>query len=113
MKKILWLIPIAAFAAMVYWAWQAQDSLVAGKMPDCAAAPIKKLLRQAIEDAPGNKAAQIKVLDAVDFAAVPGSSDEHRICTAIVFSNAGKETVKFSLEWMTAAKDRIWLQTVP
>lgn len=113
MKKLFWLIPVAAFAAMAYWAWQAQDSFVAGKMPNCGERSVEKLFRQAIEDAPGNKARQIKVLDAVDFATAAGSTDDRRICTVTLFTNAGKENVKFTLEWMTAAKDRIWLQTLP
>jgi hypothetical protein len=114
MKKVGWLITAGIVAWIAFWAWlQMPGGVEVGNMPDCTTAAVQKLLRQAIEEAPGNKARQIKVLDAMDFASAPGSTNDRRICTATLFSNAGKETVKFTLEWMSAAKDKIWLQTVP
>jgi hypothetical protein len=32
-------------------------------------------------------------------------------CEAVLYTNAGRHRVHFTTEWMSAAKDKIWLKT--
>ena len=113
MSKLWWLIPITAFSAISFWAWSAQYSFEVGKMPECNSKAVAALLRQATEDSPRMKAVSGKLFDAIDLADAPGSTIDRRICSATLFTTFGKEPIRFTLEWTTAARDMVWLQSIP
>jgi hypothetical protein len=107
------LIPVVFIASLWAWAGVEQSGIQqAGKMPDCTAKSVAAQLRQAIEESPSAQRTAIKVFDVADVASASDSSEERRVCTAMLFTNGGKRAVRFSLEWMTTSRDRIWLQTI-
>ncbi len=91
-----------------------EPSFMAGTLPACDSPYTRKLLRQTIEQAPASRAVGLEVLrlgfvrhhlDGVrETSQLPA-----RVCEAEVFANAGRRTLGFSLEWISAEKDEVWL----
>jgi hypothetical protein len=88
------------------------DGFEQGKMPACESRVVIGLLKRAIEESPAARVAGLTVADLSDVKLAEGRwDDDKQHCEGIAFTNAGRRKVVFTVEWMKAAKDKIWLQT--
>lgn len=93
-----------------------QDGLFAitpGQMPACDSPVSRRGLRNTITNAPGAKLVGLTVsqIDTVsELASEPASTPDRRVCLATVFTNAGRKLVGFTLTWVNAAKDDVYLE---
>lgn len=87
-----------------------EPAFVAARVPNCGDAIVTQLVKDAIAESPMGAARRVKISDVADAKAMPGSSDEKRLCGALLYSNGGKLNAQFKIEWIGPAKDKIWLE---
>lgn len=101
---------VISFAISLY-AYFSTD-FIAGQMPACDSKGVAALLTQAVNGSPAGKLQGVTVFDVTGALQIPAIDDKQR-CQATLFTNAGKRQATFTLEWMSAAKDKLWLQVEP
>lgn len=85
-----------------------------GEMPSCESKSVMNLLKGSIEGSPAGKLGGLTVAEVMEARRVQGQwTDTKQHCAAALFTNTGKHEVRFTTEWMSADKDKIWLQTEP
>jgi hypothetical protein len=92
--------------AVVVWN-KLNPSFEVGHMPACDAEVAKNLLKSAARN---SSLTRLEVLDISDIRPLEGTSEEKRICGALVFTNAGKRQTTYTIEWKDTAKSEIWLE---
>lgn len=77
-----------------------------GVMPACDARATVNLLTDALAESPAHL--RVDAVREIETLTAPG--EEPRRCRVTAFTSAGKRTLTFHLEWMSASKSEIWLQ---
>ena len=90
-------------------------SFTVGVMPACASTPVRRLLKQAIDEAPGAKQAsavlqRIGAIEETGYVPVGAKGTEVRLCQADIFFNLGRHDVPFTLTWTSSDKDELWIE---
>ena len=92
------------------------NGLVVGQMPECNSKFARELLMKAVHDSPLSKTTGLKILklgDVVDFLKdAPKPPEDHRVCNAQAFTNAGKKMYMFSIKWVDEDKDEVYLEVM-
>jgi len=106
-------LSVAAIAVVVTASlWGSSDSRKVsfrpGEMPGCDQPVVTQLLRNALTESPPGAARNVAVLGVSSIAEKTGGHDR-RVCAATVFTSAGNYQITYTIEWIDAAKDKLWL----
>jgi hypothetical protein len=117
-------IVIAIALVVAYRAWTGPVRLavgfVKGQMPPCDSTAVRHLLSTTFASSPEaikNGVKLIKIGDVRDRdhptedAVAVDPKRIARSCSAVLFTNAGKDDLDFQISWMDGSKSEIWLES--
>jgi hypothetical protein len=82
------------------------------ELPQCGDQIAIDTLKSAVADSPTSKLISLKLLDAKDGKEIGWSSDQQkRTCRITAFTNAGEQSLIFSMKWIDRSTGKWFLQT--
>jgi hypothetical protein len=82
-----------------------------GKIPACESSVARQLLKRAVEQSPHAQQSGLKIIKLGEFYDLTvDKSTAKRTCAGEVFTNAGRGSIDFTLDWMSPKQDEVWLQ---
>jgi hypothetical protein len=93
---------------------------VKGQMPPCDSTAVRHLLVTSIEASPEATKEGLKliklgnVIDRDHSVGDPVAVDpkqDYRSCSAVMFTNTGKDDIDFRISWIDATKSQLWLES--
>ena len=88
-------------------------AITPGQMPTCDSTVTRHGLLSTIMNAPRAKMIGLAVqrIDVVsELASDPSTAPDRRVCLAVVYTNAGRKLVGFTLTWVSQAKSEVYLE---
>lgn len=117
-------IVIAITLVVAYRSWTGPVRLtvgfVKGHMPPCDSTSVRHLLSTTFASSPEankNGIKLIKIGDVKDRGHSTGDpvavdpKQEARSCSAVIFTNTGKDDIDFLISWMDGTKSEVWLES--
>jgi hypothetical protein len=117
-------IAIAIALVVAYRAWTGPVRItvgfVKGQMPPCDSTAVRHLLSTTFASSPEatkNGVKLIKIGHVRDRGHSKGDpvavdpEQEARSCSAVIFTNAGKDDLDFQISWLDGTKSAIWLES--